>query len=278
MKFLISNDDGVYASGLVALYEALLMIGEVWVVAPNTEQSGCASALSISTPLYAQKLSSGFMAVSGSPADCIYLALHELYADIEFDYVITGINAGANLGQDVMYSGTFGAALTAQLFGIPAIATSLVGGAIQGKGEDRSGHYQMAAAEIVKIINNKSLMAAMKDLPYHVLNVNIPAVNCAEDIKGCQLTRLAHLPLASPVHQVVDPRGRDAYWLSLRKSAPAPSPDLSLNAIDNAIDSGVHGLCHTDSEAVAAGYVSLSPVRLHHTSDATLLRLSALAL
>ncbi|MBP6495994.1 MAG: 5'/3'-nucleotidase SurE, partial [Psychrobacter sp.] len=90
MKILMSNDDGVYAPGLLALYEALSTIAEVMVVAPNTEQSGCASALSITAPLYTHQLPSGFIAVNGTPADCIYLALHELYPETDFDCVITG--------------------------------------------------------------------------------------------------------------------------------------------------------------------------------------------
>lgn len=289
MRFLISNDDGVYASGLLALYEALLIIGEVWVVAPNTEQSGCASSLSISTPLYAQKLVSGFVAVSGSPADCVYLGLHELYADIVFDYVITGINAGANLGQDVLYSGTFGAALTAQLFGIPTIATSLVGGTIKGKGQNQWQEYQVAAAEIVKIVSHAPLMSMMKELPYHVLNVNIPAVNCAREIKGGKVTRLGHLPIARPVHSVVDPRGRDAYWLSLRKSELGSSStllsddDLAVPLSQSipdatAIESKAFTSHMTDIEAVATGYVSISPVRLHHTPEAALMQLATLVL
>jgi len=132
MKILMSND-GVHAPGLLALYHALSTIAEV-VVAPSNEQRGCASSLSISTPLYTHELESGFIAVNGSPADCVYLALHEIYRYTDFDCVIIGINSGANLGQDVLFSGTFGAALTAQLFGLPAIATSLVGGGVKGAG------------------------------------------------------------------------------------------------------------------------------------------------
>src|SRR5699024_1919422 len=127
-----------------------------------TEQSGCASALNISQPLFTQELSSGFIAVSGSPADCVYLALHHIYRDIKFDCVITGINSGANLGQDVLFSGTFGAALTAQLFGLPAIATSLVGGAIKGDSHGQMIDYRMAAAEIVKILTETPLLAEIK--------------------------------------------------------------------------------------------------------------------
>ena len=135
MKFLISNDDGVHAPGLLALFQALSTIGEVVVVAPSDEQSGCSSALSVTKPLHTHQLDSGFIAVNGSPADCIYLALHELYQDTRFDCIITGINSGANLGQDVLFSGTFGAALTAQLCGLPAIATSLVGDGVKGRSE-----------------------------------------------------------------------------------------------------------------------------------------------
>lgn len=189
MNFLISNDDGVHAPGLLALYHALSTIGEVTVVAPNAEQSGSASALNIAQPLYTHKLTSGFVAVNGSPADCVYLALHQLYRETHFDCVITGINSGANLGQDVLFSGTFGAALTAQLFGIPAIATSLVGGAIKGNGEDQTSHYQLAANEIVKLLTETTLLEAFKSLPYHVLNVNIP------DVKIPVTSKVAKLPV-----------------------------------------------------------------------------------
>ena len=213
MKFLISNDDGIHAPGLLALYRELSKIGEVKVIAPDSEQSGCASALNISQPLYTQTLQSGFIAVNGTPADCIYLGLQELYRHSDFDCVLTGINSGANLGQDVMFSGTFGAALTAQLFGVPAIATSLVGGSPDPsdynlQGESRS--YQLAAEQIVKLITETSILTTIKNLPYHVLNVNIPDVKCAADIQGRKITCLGHSTIAKPVHHVVDPRGPDA--------------------------------------------------------------------
>lgn len=281
MNFLISNDDGVHAPGLLALYEALSALGMVRVVAPDTEQSGCASALNISQPLYTQELSSGFIAVSGSPADCVYLALHHIYRDIKFDCVITGINSGANLGQDVLFSGTFGAALTAQLFGLPAIATSLVGGAIKGDSHGQMG-YRMAAAEIVKILTETPLLAEIKGLPYHVLNVNIPDVNCATAIKGRKITRLGHGHIACPVHPVTDPRGRDAYWLSLRKGE-LPGQKKGNQAMSSSSATNVELLDtdivnETDVQAVAAGYISISPVRVHHTPTDALTQLSALIL
>ncbi len=284
MNFLISNDDGVHAPGLLALYRALSKIGNVKVVAPDTEQSGCASAIHISKPLYTQETSLGFVALNGSPADCIYLALHELYRDICFDCVITGINSGANLGQDVLYSGTFGAALTAQVFGVPAIATSLVGGAITDNVEDEASPYRMAAAEIVRIITETNILTELNDLPYHVLNVNIPDVKCATDIQGRKITCLGHERIAKPVHHVTDPRGRDAYWLSLRKakneSLEIPSASktaLELSTANNQQRNN-QDITHndTDIQAIAAGFISLSPVKLAHTPRATLDKLSSL--
>ena len=278
MKFLISNDDGVHAPGLLALYEALSDIGEVYVVTPETEQSGCASALHISQPLYVQQLASGFVAVNGSPADCVYLALHELYRDITFDCVITGINAGANLGQDVMFSGTFGAALTAQLFDVPAIATSLVGGAINGDSQDQLGSYQIAATEIAKLISETDILEKIKQLPYHVLNVNIPDLQRIGAIKGRKITRLGHNRLARPVHQVTDPRGRDAYWLSLRKCQQSPQDSACQESRALEQNGSTASKVETDNQAVTAGYISLSPVRLHHASASTLASLADMVL
>lgn len=283
MKFLISNDDGVQAPGLLALYKALSKIGEVVVVAPETEQSGCASALHISRPLYSHTLASRFVAVNGSPADCVYLALHELYKDTAFDCVITGINSGANLGQDVLFSGTFGAALTAQLFGVPAIATSLVGGSYKSDAQAQI-HYDMAANQIVKLLTETSILATIKALPYHVLNVNIPNVDRARDIKGYKITCLAHSQISKAVHHVIDPRGRDAYWLCLRKSQ-----DASLfTANDTAIERSTAIIQRLnnqeiidyddDVQAIADSYISLSPVKLHHTPVAALDQLLALGL
>jgi len=289
MKFLISNDDGVHAPGLLALFQALSTIGEVVVIAPNDEQSGYASALSVSKPLHTHQLLSGFIAVNGTPADCIHLALHELYHDTHFDCVITGINSGANLGQDVMFSGTFGAALTAQLFGIPAIATSLVGGGVKNGGQESADDYKVAANEIVKLLTDTPILDTLKSLPYHVLNVNIPDVGSADDIRGRKITSLAHKQIAQPVRHMIDPRGRDAYWLSLRKrkndECMEESPLDTAAPLSRPKDGGFgsDGKCGyiatpvmTDDQAVVAGYVSLSPVRLHHTPTVALAQFSTL--
>lgn len=284
MRFLISNDDGIHAPGLLALHEALAAIGEVVVIAPHAEQSGCASALHISQPLYTQQLPSGFIVVNGTPADCVFLGLQELCQHKRFDWVITGINSGANLGQDVMYSGTFGAALTAQLFGVPAMATSLVGGKITCD-EQQIKHYKIAAAEIVNLVTESSILDTMQQLPYHVLNVNIPPVATASEIKGRKITRLGHHRIAKPVHHTVDPRGRDAYWLSLYKSDTplatrddAQNPNGRFISNNNSAHDNNSPYNSTDYQAISAGYISVSPVKLPHTPTSALDKLSALGL
>lgn len=264
MRFLISNDDGVLAPGLLALYHALAKVGEVVVVAPESEQSGGASALNVIRPLYAQTLDSGFVAVNGTPADCVFLALHELYADLTFDCVITGINSGDNLGQKMMFSGTFGAAAVAQQLGVPAIAVSMMGGAKFGHDQQAEKHYRAAADEIKALITQTDVLDLLKNLPYHVLNVNIPETIHNQGINGRKITQLGHQKLANPVRQIIDPRGRAAYWLSLKKDQKAaPKHELS--------DALMY-----DHEAIAAGFVSLTPIRLYHAPDDALAALSKL--
>ena len=132
----------------------------------------------------------------------------------------------------------------------------------------------MAANEIVKLLTETPILDACKNLPYHVLNVNIPDVDSADAIKGRKITALSHSEIARPVHHVVDPRGRDAYWLSLRKRQSTLSSELATENVDAQTSS----IEMTDDQAVAAGYISLSPVRLHHTPTETLDTLSALVL
>lgn len=246
MKILITNDDGVFAPGLLALYEALSSIAEVVVVAPSGEQSGAASALSLTRPLYPKTLESGFIAIDGTPSDCVFLALNQLYLDTDFDLVISGINSGANVGQEVLFSGTFGAAITAQYFGVPALAVSLAMHIQDGVGQDSADYYSISANEIKKLLCQNKLMAVIKDLPYHVLNVNIPDVAQLADINGYQITTLNERRLQDSVRSFIDPRERKAYWLSLKKHEAAPETADEIS----------------DHEAIAKGFISLTPVRL----------------
>lgn len=270
MRILITNDDGVFAPGLLALYHALSCVAEVTVVAPTNEQSGSASALTVTSSLHQQPLSSGFIAINGTPADCVYLALNELYGDSTFDWVISGINSGANLGQDVLFSGTFGAAATAQLFGIPAMAISLAMTAKANVGQEKADYYEAAANQVVNILTQDNLTKALKSLPYHVFNINIPDTQQGACIQGQKITTLGHRVLANPVQQFTDPRGRTAYWLSLKK-------DSSLNdaRLTPCYDrQGVQVM--SDAAAVQAGFISLSPVRLHDTPSQSIDKLAGL--
>lgn len=216
MKILIANDDGVTAPGLGALVEELNKIADVLVVAPESECSGYAAAITICQPLTKRRFTMAgnydAIAVRGTPADCVFLALNEIYADESFDLVVTGINSGANLGQDVLFSGTFGAAATARIFGLPAIATSLVGAAV--KGYESVDSYRQAAAYVRQLIEDTVILEVAKKLPHHVLNVNIPDI---KHIQGYRLTELLLLPLKEPVSSMIDPRNQTNYWLSMKK-------------------------------------------------------------
>ncbi|MDX5297702.1 MAG: 5'/3'-nucleotidase SurE, partial [Gammaproteobacteria bacterium] len=179
MKLLLANDDGVHAPGLAALYAALNDLGEVRVVAPDRDHSGASNALTLNRPLLAQTLSNGFISVDGTPTDCVHLALGNLY-DIPFQRVISGINTHANLGDDVLYSGTVAAATEGRFLDEPAIAVSLV----------NAGHHHYAtAARVVRALLTRPL--PLRAGPRTILNVNVP--DCPwDDLRGVQITRLGH--------------------------------------------------------------------------------------
>lgn len=231
MKFLLSNDDGVFAPGLMAMAEVLATLGEVTVVAPDIERSAFSSALTLDRPLRPQRLSNGFIAVNGTPADCVHIALNGLL-DFVPDVIVSGINAGANLGDDVIYSGTVAAALEGRFLGRPALAVSLV--ASHAKTLDISAYRAAAeyAGELLK-------RWAELDLPPRcVLNVNVPAGDKALH-KGFITTRLGHRAASQPVHKLKDPRGQDMYWIG-PSGEPADDAD------------------GTDFHAIAQGWVSVT--------------------
>jgi len=172
---LISNDDGVYAPGLATLAEALMDISEVMVVAPDRNHSGASNALTLENPLRIQQLENGFTAVSGTPTDCVHLALNEL-CKVPPSMVVSGINAGANMGDDVLYSGTVAAAMEGRFLGLPAMAVSLVG----------NNNYP-SAAQYAQLLVNKLLMQLLPQ--DQVLNVNVPDLPF-DKIKGIKITRL----------------------------------------------------------------------------------------
>ena len=250
MHILLSNDDGVFAPGLAALAEALAKVAKVTVMAPEAERSGYSSALTLDRPLRATQLDNGFWSVNGTPADCVYLALNGFFADDEPDFVVTGINSGANLGDDVIYSGTVGAALEGRFLGKPALAVSLAGPKVK---QHTHKDAFAAAAELVA-----ELIAHWHDLelPEHnIINMNVPDVP-ANEIKGYRLTQLGKRQRGLSIQKSYDPRQRPVYWIGLMGD-PVPTEH------------------ETDFQAVAKGYVSLTPLQTDLTSHDALPALNA---
>lgn len=233
MRFLLSNDDGVQAPGLQALAEALTVIGEVTVVAPESERSAFSSALTLDRPLRPQRLANGFWSVPGTPADCVHLALNGLLADLP-DIVISGINAGANLGDDTIYSGTVAAALEGRFLGRPAMAVSLCADNAKALGIDA---YRVAAAHVVSLVRR---WPELQLPPRTLLNVNVPPGSAASH-RGFQVTRLGHRAPGGDVLRLQDPRGHDVFWIG---AAGAPLDDAP----------------GTDFHAVREGFVSVTPL------------------
>lgn len=200
MRILVSNDDGYQAKGLASLAYALSAIAEVTVVAPDRNRSGASNSLTLDSPLRVQRAENGFYFVNGTPTDCVHLAITGLL-DCEPDMVVAGINAGANLGDDVIYSGTVAAATEGRFMGLPAVAVSLVG--------SDPTHYETAAQVVLK------LLARMEENPLpadSILNVNVPDVPWHE-LRGLAVTRLGNRHKAEPVIKMSDPRGHPVYWV-----------------------------------------------------------------
>jgi len=235
MRILVSNDDGYFSPGIVLLAERLAAIGEVTVVAPERDRSGASNSLTLDRPLTARRAANGFRYVNGTPTDCVHLALTGLLDPLP-DLVVSGINLGANMGDDTIYSGTVAAATEGYLFGIPSLAVSLVGKA--------GRHFETAAAVALQMAER--VARAPFALPV-LLNVNVPDVALA-DLGAVEATRLGRRHKAEPVVQMSTPRGESAYW---------------IGAAGNAQDAGPG----TDFHAVAAGRVSVTPLQVdlsHH--------------
>ncbi|MCF8154324.1 MAG: 5'/3'-nucleotidase SurE, partial [Rhodoferax sp.] len=209
MKILICNDDGYQAPGIVALYEALKTVADVEVVAPEINNSAKSNALTLHSPLYVHTAANGFRFVNGTPADCVHIALTGLLG-YRPDLVVSGINNGANMGDDTIYSGTVGAAMEGYLFGIPALAFSQT--------EKGWAHIEVAARRARELV--MQLAASMELLhegqrpaqaPW-LLNVNIPNLP-DEQIKGVKVARLGRRHAAERVITQTSPRGETMYWI-----------------------------------------------------------------
>ena len=220
MKILISNDDGVYAPGIMVLSQALEKIAGIHVVAPDRNRSGASNSLTLSNPIRMKKIENGFISVEGTPTDCVHIALTGML-DESVDMVVAGINAGANLGDDVLYSGTVAAATEGRFLGLPAMAVSLVG--------DKLKHYDTAAiitAKLVKRIHQATLP------PQTILNVNVPDLPI-DQIEGIDVTRLGTRHCAEPTIKEMDPRGQPIYWVGPPGAQEDAGPGSDFYAIEN---------------------------------------------
>ena len=235
LKILISNDDGFRADGLVALHDALATIADVEVVAPEHNNSAKSNALTLNAPLYVHRADNGFRYVNGTPADCVHIALTGLLG-YRPDLVVSGINNGANMGDDTLYSGTVGAAMEGYLFGIPAIAFSLV-----DKGWSQLDSAAVQARELVERLQAQAMLGTRPWL----LNVNIPNLPSAK-VKPARLCRLGRRHAAEPVITQLNPRGETMYW---------------IGAAGPAMDDGEG----TDFHATAHGHVAITPLRVDLT-------------
>jgi len=255
-QILVTNDDGYDSKGLLALIEALKPFGEVTVVAPTTEKSACGHSLTLTKPLRFIEVEERFYKLDdGTPTDCIFLSLTKLFKEKRKpDLVISGINIGANMGEDITYSGTASAAMEAVLQGIPAIAVSQV---YHNSGESIEMYgYSLAQESIATIV--KKILEKNYPLPKRkFLNINIPPIP-ASQCKGFKSTRLGnkHYGFHAEVHY--NPRGLEYYWIGL--------PRLEW------IESTGHT---TDFEAIQEGYVSISPVQLDMTAHEEIQELEA---
>ncbi len=220
MRILISNDDGYLAPGLICLANMLREIAEIAVIAPDRDRSGASNSLTLSRPIRATPAENGFLRVDGTPTDCVHLAITGLL-DYEPDMVVSGINAGANLGDDVLYSGTVAAAMEGRFLGFPALAVSLTGHELR--------HYDTAARVVKNLLGHLRADPLPADT---ILNVNVPDVPW-EQLEGFEATRLGHRHKSEPVIKSLDPRGREIYWVGPAGPEQDAGPGTDFHAIKN---------------------------------------------
>lgn len=234
MKILVSNDDGYLATGINVLTEALQAVADVIVVAPDRNRSAASNSLTVHSPLRVQKIADNRYSVDGTPSDCVHLALTG-FLDDEPDLVVSGINHGANLGDDVIYSGTVAAAMEGRFLGLPAIAVSLAS-------EGRPTHFETAAQVVVEMVQKLERAAFSTDV---TLNVNVPDRPYAE-LTGVRASRLGFRHKSEPVVREKDPHGRTIFWVG-----PA----------GRGADAGEG----TDFHAVEQGAVAVTPLKVDLT-------------
>ena len=244
MKILLSNDDGYRAEGLAALGEAIKPLGDVTIVAPDRNRSGASNSLTLDVPVRAVRYETHAYYVNGTPTDCVHLAISGLF-DFEHDIVVSGVNDGANLGDDTLYSGTVAAAVEGRFLGLPAIAVSLC---LNADSPRNFSSAAQVAAELVKRMAQRPLYGP--DTGPVILNVNVPDLPAGQ-LRGIKVTRLGNRHRAKPIVKAKDPRGRDVYWVGNAGAGQDAGPG-------------------TDFHAVAEGYASVTPLQIDLTRHAAL--------
>lgn len=235
MKILLSNDDGVHAPGIMALYQALKEVAEVRVIAPDRNCSGASNSLTLHNPLRVRQLDNGFYSVNGTPTDCVHLGTNSPMAE-DVDLVVSGINDSPNMGDDVLYSGTVAAAMEGRFMGLPSIAVSM-----GGRGHDYYDTAGRVVAEIVASMGNNPLRLDT------VLNINVPYTTY-DKLKGTQVTRLGRRHRAETMVHDRDPFGSDIFWYGPIGHQASDEPN-------------------TDFTAIHEGYVSITPLSLDMTAQ-----------
>ncbi len=236
MRILLSNDDGYFAPGLAQLATSLADLGNITVVAPERNRSGASNSLTLDRPLYLRQASNGFMYVTGTPSDCVHLAVTGVL-DHQPDMVVSGINLGANMGDDTIYSGTVAAATEGYLLGVPSFAISLA--SFEGRHFATAGRVASA------------LVQRFRETPFAepiLLNVNVPDIPY-DELRGIKVTRLGRRHKAEPAVKSVNPRGETLYWIG----AAGPAADAGEG---------------TDFHAVEHGWVSVTPLQIDLTHAA----------
>ena len=235
---LVTNDDGVHSPGIMALVRAVKELGDAYIVAPDRERSAAGHSLTLHRPLKAEEIRGNVFSINGTPTDCVTLGINKLLPQ-KPDLVVSGINRGANLGDDITYSGTVAAAIEGTIFGIPSIAFSLI--------TDKHYHFETGsffALKIAEYVLNQSL-------PYDtLLNVNIPNIR-REDIKGIKLTRQGRRIYENSIQEMLNPWGEKHFWIGGGKIYWEHGED-------------------TDMEAVQENFVSISPIHLDLTNFSAL--------
>ena len=238
MRILLSNDDGYFAPGLAALAEALDGLGEVVVVAPEQNRSGASNSLTLDRPLLLKKAATGFHFVNGTPTDCVHLAVTGMLDKLP-DIIVSGINLGANMGDDTIYSGTVAAATEGYLLGIPSIAISMT----SFEGNNFASAGRVARELVERFIRNPISEPVL-------LNVNVPDIPYS-DLKGTEVTRLGRRHKAEPVVKMQSPRNETVYWVGAAGAAADAGPGTDFNAVER-------------------GFVSVTPLQIDLTHSAQL--------